>query len=91
VLADAMLLALRMKGESVDGVRMQTIWRDTAPRDELALSQTQESKQRVGVSQHQSLREMGYSETEIDTMEQERSAQQKASGDLMGKLFSAGS
>lgn len=90
VLADAMLLTLKMKGAKVDGVRLKTDWEDTSPKDAKADAETQEVKQRLGVSKRQSLEELGYSPSQIDQNEKDRGEEQKTAGDALGKLFSGG-
>jgi hypothetical protein len=90
-LADAMRLSLRMKASLQDKDRIKTEWLDTTPKDALAEAQTQESKQRVGASKKQSLRELGYSDTRIEEMKQERAEEGGDNGDTLGKMFNGGS
>ena len=90
--ADMMLLALKMKGRvsDADGVRLGTEWRDTAPKDAQGEANTQAAKQAAGVSQRQSLREMGYSDARIDEMRDERAEERAGAGDLLGAAFNGG-
>lgn len=93
VLADAMLLALKMKGAVKDGsgVRLSTTWVDTEPKDDLAEAQAQVQKQELGVSKKQSQREMGYTEAQIEQNAKEKAEEETSAGNLMGKLFNQGS
>lgn len=92
VWADAMLLALKMKGAVSEGqsLRLGCGWEDTSPRDELAEITAQEAKQRAGVSRKQSLLELGYSLSRIEEMKDEKAEEQQSAGDLMGKMFNQG-
>lgn len=65
-LADAMRLSLLMQNKIDESVRIKTLWKNTAPVDAKAIAETQEIKKRVGVSERQALREMGYSDAQID-------------------------
>lgn len=89
-LADAMRLALEMKKGVSNAARLKTDWEDTTPHDPLAEAQTQEIKQRLGVTKQQSLGEMGYSPAQVLAMEAQREKEQTSSGNLMAGLFNQG-
>lgn len=92
VWADLMLLALKMRGDipGEANIRLSTEWRDTSTRDDLAEAQAQQVKQDIGVSQRQSLREMGYSDERIDEMQVESQGEKQSAGTLLGAAFNAG-
>lgn len=52
-------------------VMLSAFWRDTRAKTPKAEAETQEIKQRIGVSERQSLREMGYTDEEIEAMQEE--------------------
>lgn len=54
-----------------EDVMMTAVWRDTSAKSPKAEAETQEIKQRIGVSERQSLREMGYTDDEIEAMIEE--------------------
>lgn len=66
------------------GDDLQPIWDSAETRDDRLEAETQEIKQRIGVSKPQSLREMGYTDEEITEMENEKQteADQQAKASL---------
>jgi len=68
--ADAMQLALRIDLSPPEG-ELRPIWRDPSSRSVAEQVSIAEGKARVGVSRRQNLRELGYTDEEIDTMESE--------------------
>lgn len=85
---DAMSLAVRMAGGPA--IELTSIWENPETRSDLYEAQTQQIKQDIGVSQDQSLREMGYTPDEIDAMREERGNQQASLGEAMLRSFDRG-
>lgn len=76
---DALALAVRMERMApTTEVRLDAVWENPETRDDRNEAETQEIKQRIGVSQQQSLREMGYTDDEIEQMAEEKQANQDA-------------
>lgn len=84
-------LALGDIGERQDPMPIEVIWENPETRDELAEATTQEAKQRVGVSKQQSLRELGYTDEEIERMEEEKRTNAEEFGMAALAAFDAGS
>jgi hypothetical protein len=66
---DVMRFALRVMGKPVDDLRLSALWRDPAPRGEKEHAETLTLKKALGVSETQILREAGYSDDQIDAMQ----------------------
>lgn len=78
---DAVTLAVRQQlGMTGDAPVLEAVWEDAETRNELLESQTQVLKQQLGVSQQQTLRELGYTQEEIERMAEEKQANQEAFG-----------
>lgn len=70
--AAIMSLAVRMqRGSIMDGVELDTNWKDTKPRNMLDEWRIAELKLSVGVSPDQILREQGYTQEQIDNFREE--------------------
>lgn len=82
---DAMSFALSMSGRA--GVQLSCLWSDPSPRNDLASVQVQTFKKDLGVSERQGLRELGYSDEQIDVMEDEKEQERKALGETVLKQF----
>lgn len=67
---DAMRFALRVQG--VQAPVLHALWLDAAPRGEKTHAEMMEIKSRLGVSQRQVWRELGYDDDQIREMERER-------------------
>lgn len=71
------MLMLRVEDTSLaaqlddEDVLVQAVWRSTSAKSGKQEAETQEIKQRIGVSERQSLREMGYTDDEIESMQEE--------------------
>jgi hypothetical protein len=71
------MLMLRVEDSSLatqlddEDVLVQAVWRSTSAKSGMQEAETQEIKQRIGVSERQSLREMGYTDDEIESMQEE--------------------
>ena len=70
----AMTFAAQLANISLAG-RVKVVWKEAAPRSEVEVAQTSEIKKRIGVSTKQLLREMGYSESDIENMMAENDEQ----------------
>jgi hypothetical protein len=72
--AKAMALAMQMeRGTRVlDGLELDTNWKDTKPRNEVEFWTNAQSKTLVGVSNRQVLREAGYTDEQIDKFAEEK-------------------
>lgn len=68
LLAEDEEMARQLEDESV---MLSAVWRDTRSKSAKTEAETQEIKQRIGVSERQSLREMGYTDEEIEAMQEE--------------------
>lgn len=86
VITQAMLLGLRMQGEQATGGLMP-VWENPETRDERNEAETQLIKQQLGVSQRQSLSEMGYTDEEIERMKGEKDEESAAMGNAMLAAF----
>jgi hypothetical protein len=71
---DVMLFALRIKGTQQDDLRLETLWKDAAPKSEAELADTSVKKKAVGVSRSQILKEMGYDDETVYRMLEESDA-----------------
>lgn len=72
---DVLKFSLRVQGREVaPETTIQTEWVNAAPRSESELADTAVKKQAVGVSRSQNLRELGYTEEEIERMLEESDA-----------------
>ncbi len=68
-------LAIEMSGgPDHDEVDLKPVWASPAPNNPLLDAETQLVKEQVGVSQRQALRELGYSDGDIERMEEENAA-----------------
>lgn len=85
---DVMALAVLMAGGPE--ARLSTLWRDAAPRSEKEMVETVLLKQQAGVSQQQCLRELGYSQEQIEQMMTEREANSAQLGDQLLTAFEHG-
>lgn len=72
-------IALQFERGRGQGAKLTTLWRDTASKNEKQHVETIEIKRRNGVSRRQGLREMGYSDPEIDEMDEEEQEDKLAS------------
>lgn len=77
---EATAFALRIERGTIEAPDLEAVWVPPETRDELAEVTVQEGKQRVGVSRRRSLRELGYTDDEIDVMDEERSHEQASLG-----------
>ncbi|MBI2954244.1 MAG: hypothetical protein HYY30_08020 [Chloroflexi bacterium] len=84
-----MSFALRIAGKGGD-VRLSALWRDPTSRNELDQAQVAALKAQIGVSERQLLREFGYSEDQIDQMEQEKEARSQQLWEKMLQDFERG-
>lgn len=67
-----MALAVKMtRGARMDGLTLECEWADTKPRNELEQMQIATLKSSLGVSRRQVLRELGYTDDQIDQFEEE--------------------
>lgn len=82
---DAMAFALAIAGQP--GVQLSCLWRDPSPRNDLSSVQVQLGKKELGVSQAQGLRELGYSDEQIEQMDSEREEERQALGETMLTAF----
>lgn len=57
---------------------LEAVWESAATRDEVAEAATIEAKIRIGISKEQGLRELGYTEEEIEQMNEEKSVASEA-------------
>lgn len=64
---DAVAFALRLQGMA-EGIDITAVWASPETEDDKAQAETQEIKQRLGVSKRKSLAEMGYTPEEIEEM-----------------------
>lgn len=71
VWGDVMRFAAQVEGVE-DPPEVETIWRDTTPRNEAESVEIATKKRSLGVSENQSLRELGYSADDIERMREER-------------------
>lgn len=66
---------------------LMALWESTATRDEDAELARAEAKVRLGVSRRQALRELGYTEDQLEQMDEERQTEQAAMGAAMLAAF----
>lgn len=76
----AMALAMRIErgANALDGLELDTNWKDTKPRNEVEFWTNAQVKTMLGVSQRQVLREAGYTDEQIDKFEEERAQEMPA-------------
>ena len=74
VWGDVMRFALRIEGTE-NAPEVETIWRDTTPRNEAELVEIATKKADLGVSEEQNLRELGYSAEDVEKMREQRRTQ----------------
>lgn len=79
---DVMTFALRVAGKEFADTRLSSDWEDPAPRSETDHVSALEGKMRLGVPWHQLMRELGYTEEEIQLMDDERQAAMQQQGFL---------
>jgi hypothetical protein len=73
--AQAMALAVRMeRGRAADGLELDANWKNTKPRDAQTEWAVAETKEALGVSREQILREQGYTEEQIEKFREENAA-----------------
>jgi hypothetical protein len=82
---DAMGFALSIAGQG--GKNLACLWRDPAPRNDLSSVEVQLRKKDLGVSEKQGLRELGYSDEQIEQMDAEKEEERKIIGETMLKQF----
>lgn len=72
--AKAMALAMQMERgtRALDGLELDTNWKDTKPRNEVEFWTNAQIKTMVGVSNRQVLREAGYTDEQIDKFAEEK-------------------
>lgn len=71
VWGDVMRFTLRIEGAE-NPLEVETIWRDTTPRNDKEAVEIATEKRGLGVSENQSLRELGYTADDIERMREER-------------------
>lgn len=79
---DMMVLAGEMDGAALDPEKFVPVWGAASPHNPLLDAETQLVKKQVGLSEHQSLRELGYTDEQIDRMDQEKMEEALAQADL---------
>lgn len=67
--------------------RVETVWKDPESRNEEAFLTGQEAKARIGVTRSQLLREMGYDESQIDQMDEDREKERAADTNIGGLIL----
>lgn len=82
---DAMALALRMA--NIEGAQLECLWRDPVPRNTKSHIETLTLKKGIGASNKQLLREAGYNDQQIATMEDEKQAQADEMGTALLTAF----
>lgn len=77
---DAVAFGMRIDGEAQEEETVTSVWAPPTPHNPLLDAETQLVKKQVGVSNRQSLRELGYTDTQIEQMMKEAAddAKQKA-------------
>ena len=88
VKAAAFLLQLR--GITVDPATIKPVWDKVETQQPLSEAQTGIAKRQVGISRSQALRELGYSQEEIDAMDTERQTEQASMGEALMAAFDKG-
>lgn len=87
----AMWLALKAEGlTDLQPEQVDIIWGNPLPQDVMTEMDEFESKQRLGVSQSQLQREMGYSEEQIKQMADEKRQQESERAAQQAKIFDRG-
>ena len=76
---DVMAFAMEIDGDFKEGMRANPLWKDATPRSDSELADTAVKKKSVGVPRSQLLREMGYSDEQIEQFLQEADAESVAS------------
>lgn len=82
---DAIAFAMTIAGKPAN--YLSCLWSDPQSRNDKASIDVQLGKKELGVSQRQNLRELGYSDEQIETMESERREEQQALGETMLAAF----
>ena len=77
-------IALQFQRGRGNGAKLTTLWRDTAAKNAKQHAETVQIKRDLGISRRQGLREMGYSDPEIDEMDEEEQ-DEKLAGDSRGE------
>ena len=86
---DALMLAMRIQGvfgtalPEIEEGSIQTTWDDTETRNEQAHMESLKAKMEVGITKHQIWREMGYTQEQIDQMDEDNT-QERASETNIG-------
>jgi hypothetical protein len=65
---DLVAFALQIEGQELGESPLDAIWTNASPRSEKEIAETLLMKQKLGVTQRQIFKEMGYSDREIETM-----------------------
>lgn len=89
-LKEAMRYALLLAGKDIPIDQLNIEWQDPLPVNDTETWTVAGMKKDLGVSQKQILREMGYSEEEIEQFEEESAEEAEAAAEAMAKQFSAG-
>ena len=90
---DAVVMALRIQaafGSAVgnpDEVRPEVTWDDPETRNEQAHLETLKSKSELGITKHQLWREMGYSQTDIDQMDEDATSERAAESNVGAEIL----
>jgi hypothetical protein len=87
---DAVSFGLRIQNALPDGARLSALWKDPTPRNEKEQAETETLKTGLGVSKKQALRELGYSDAQIDQMQTERGDEATNLGASLLANFDAG-
>lgn len=85
---DILSFALQITGKS--GVRLSCLWEDATPRNDKESVETLVIKKDIGVSNRQLQREAGYTDLEIEKMEEEKADEQESLGESLLTAFDQG-
>ena len=90
---DAVVMSLRVQaafGATVanpDEIRPETTWDDPETRNEQAHMESLKSKLELGIPKHQIWREMGYSQNEIDMMDEDTTSERASESNVGAEIL----
>ena len=90
---DAVVMALKIQAAfgqgvgNIDEIRPEVTWDDTETRNEQAHIETLKAKVELGIPKHQIWRELGYSQSEIDLMDEDATSERAAESNVGAEIL----
>ena len=90
---DAVVMALKIQAAfgqgvgNIDEIRPEVTWDDPETRNEQAHIETLKAKVELGIPKHQIWRELGYSQSEIDLMDEDATSERAAESNVGAEIL----